>query len=843
MAPVRDAPDHGGLGTAVHQSEEAARVASTLLQAVEALREGAGTLGATATQSGDLLERLYAIAAQALQEETVPQGPVASDATDFPAIGAHALAVLKLGTWRWDRQSGRIELDAQHQTFLGLSGTSWEGTLGQLATRIHPDDRPRLRSIIGRARRTRQFDYRSVEMRVRHADGHWRRFVIDGQAVCDAGGRIIQVVGITREAGAEGHTLDALLDSQARLAAAERIADIGSFELDLRSRRMIGSDNLYWLFRLPAGKDHSPEILLDRVHQADRARLAAEIEQLRHHQHPLDVTFRIVRSDGVLRHVRTIGEITTTSNRRRRLLGTVQDITDKHLRETELDARTREQAAVMELGQLTLRQRGLGSLFETAVRSIDKVARPLGASLYRTDGDGLRCLASRGTLDAAPHSQELMHQHVRRLGSLSRGKPLILPLAGSEGHCCVSLPLIISGNGLWGMITLVLAQRLPLDWHLRDFLITIANVVTEGLRRHAAEEEARRAERALERTADAVILTGAGERIDYCNPAFTRITGYSLDDVLGQTPDMLFLDPSLRLQVRASLLATTQWRGEFVGRRRDGQNFTALLTVSRITHGEDADSVAVFSDISHLKAYEERLHHLAYHDTTTQLPNRSAFGEHLSALLADSRIDQRQLGLLYIDLDRFKYVNDSFGHAAGDQVLVELTARMRSVLREQDFLARLGGDEFAAILPQAGHNSCVEAARRLNQALHKPVQVNDESIYVSASIGVAAAPDDGRDAETLLAHADTAMYLAKQGGRNTFAFYPKAHDQLATKIMSTAAAMHRAIEHDEFEIHYQPGVDMRTGRIIRAEAPRGGADPAGRVHPRGRGTRRARAAR
>lgn len=815
MSPARETDHVHSLFTAMHQAGDCGAVASILLDAVEALRDASGNRGAIAG-SRDLLERLCTVAAQTLHDsgQATARGP----ASDSSMLGPQALAALRLAAWRWDRRSGHIELDALHQAFLGLPARAWTGTLGALAERVHPDDRPRLRSIIGRARRRRQFDYRAVEMRVRHADNHWRRFVVDGQAVCDASGRIIQVIGITREAGATGPTLDALLDSQARLAAAERIADIGSFELDLRTRRLLGSDNLYRLFRLPVGPESGPDTFLEHVCADDRDALVDTMAELYDRRDLLDTTFRIVRGDGLTRHVRAIGEVTRTRKHRRRLIGTVQDITDKHLRESELDARTREQAAVMELGQHTLRQFSLEPLFEAAVRSIEKVAQPLFTGLYRTDEEGLRCLVGSGAPDVAPPGQQLLRQHLGRLGSLSRGTPLSLPLDDSDSRCCVSVPLVVAGDTLWGMINVVLAQRLPLDWHLRDFLVTIANVVTEGLRRHAAEEEARRAQRALEDTADAVLLTGPGRVIYYCNPAFTRITGYSRDEVCGQKPDMLFLDPAQQPQIRASLQATGQWRGEFAGRRRDGQRFTALLTVSRITNGQNADSVAVFSDISHLKAYEERLHHLAYHDGTTQLPNRSAFGERLSAMLTDSRTDRRQLGLLYIDLDRFKYVNDSFGHAAGDRVLIELTARMRSALREQDFLARLGGDEFAAILPQADRGNCVEAARRLNQALRQPVQVNEESIYVSASIGIAAAPDDGREAEALLAHADSAMYLAKQGGRNTFAFCPTDSDQRAARVMSTAAALHRAIEHDEFEIHYQPGVDLRTGRIIRAEA-------------------------
>jgi diguanylate cyclase (GGDEF)-like protein len=241
--------------------------------------------------------------------------------------------------------------------------------------------------------------------------------------------------------------------------------------------------------------------------------------------------------------------------------------------------------------------------------------------------------------------------------------------------------------------------------------------------------------------------------------------------------------------------------------------------VTRDEVGQLQHYIGVFSDISLLKAHEEELHRIAHYDQLTGIPNRRLLSDRLAQALARSRRTQRSVAVCYLDLDGFKAVNDRFGHAGGDKLLVTITERLRGVLRTDDTLARLGGDEFVLLLTELGQSQeCRLALDRVLAIVKEPLKIEDKFVAVSASIGVSLYPDDDVDADTLLRHADQAMYLAKEGGKNSYHFFDPEHDHQIQTHRLNLQRLREALARGEFVLYYQPKADLASGEIIGAEA-------------------------
>ncbi len=281
-----------------------------------------------------------------------------------------------------------------------------------------------------------------------------------------------------------------------------------------------------------------------------------------------------------------------------------------------------------------------------------------------------------------------------------------------------------------------------------------------------AERNNRISRAVFENAAEAIIVTDSKNRIVQVNPAFTAITGYTPNEVRGQNPKLLHSgrhDAEFYARLWEEIEARGQWQGEIWNRRKSGDLYIEWLSITRVT-GDSGNGgyVATFSDITQRKAAEELIRHKAHHDPLTDLPNRTLFIDRLENGLATARRHERQMALLYVDLDRFKDVNDSLGHGAGDALLIQVAHRLSACLRDSDTVARLGGDEFAMILPEVSGNKDVEdVARRALQSLQAPFILAEGTATISGSIGVALYPDHGDNAELLQRHADAALYLAK----------------------------------------------------------------------------------
>lgn len=344
--------------------------------------------------------------------------------------------------------------------------------------------------------------------------------------------------------------------------------------------------------------------------------------------------------------------------------------------------------------------------------------------------------------------------------------------------------------------------------------------VTAG---HEAREKLRLLAGVFEHAHEGIMITDTTPCILDVNPAFSAITGYPREDVIGQHPEIL--TPARRgidALTRAALSAGDVWRGETWSRRRNGEVYPELRSVSAVRgpDGEISHYVTVFSDISQIKEHQKRLEKLAHYDALTHLPNRVLLAERLQRAIEHADRDGNLLAVCYIDLDGFKPVNDRYGHAAGDRLLVELGHRLRNALRDVDTVARLGGDEFAMLLGDLeDEDACDHVLRRLLDTVAQPFRVGGgDSITLSASIGVTLYPHDQSDADALVRHADQALYVAKQQGRNRFHVFDFEHDRRARAHQETLLGIEQALVAGEFEMYYQPRVNMRSGRVAGMEA-------------------------
>jgi diguanylate cyclase (GGDEF)-like protein/PAS domain S-box-containing protein len=307
------------------------------------------------------------------------------------------------------------------------------------------------------------------------------------------------------------------------------------------------------------------------------------------------------------------------------------------------------------------------------------------------------------------------------------------------------------------------------------------------------------------------------------NKKILEIFGYKEDEMLGQSSRIIYRHEDDFLEVGKEgyeiLKSGKTFSREFEMLRADGSPFWGKIIGKSIDDTVRKNSIWLFEDVSERKAADEKLYQLANFDALTQLANRSLFNIYLDEAIAKSKRHGKEFALLFVDIDRFKHINDSLGHEAGDRVLTEVSARVKSVLRESDILARLGGDEFTVILDDISDISAVEAvAKKILDEFNKPIIYKEKEVLTGCSIGISRYPKNGVIRSELLSSADSAMYYAKQSGRNRYSLYSDDIGESTNKYIQLSQALKKAVEHNEFELHYQPKIDMRTRDIVGAEA-------------------------
>jgi diguanylate cyclase (GGDEF)-like protein/PAS domain S-box-containing protein len=342
--------------------------------------------------------------------------------------------------------------------------------------------------------------------------------------------------------------------------------------------------------------------------------------------------------------------------------------------------------------------------------------------------------------------------------------------------------------------------------------------------RKKATEKLRLLGRIFNSTQDAITITDAKQNIIDVNPAFCEITGYNREEVIGKNPNILSSgrqEAEFYHEMWKKINEQGHWKGEIWNRKKTGEIYAEFLTISELkdSHGTLTNFVGIFSDITRVKQQQEELKLLAHYDVLTKLPNRILFADRFQQAVKHSKRSELLLAVCFLDLDDFKPVNDHFSHEVGDQLLIEVAARITACIREEDTVARLGGDEFAILLGDiVSLEHCQQTMERVHHSLAKPYQINGVSHQVTASSGITLYPSDKGDIDTLLRHADQAMYLAKQSGRNRYQLFNVEQEQETTNKNYRLAEIEEALLNKEFCLYYQPKVNIITGKVFGAEA-------------------------
>ncbi|MDY7574639.1 EAL domain-containing protein [Actimicrobium sp. CCI2.3] len=352
---------------------------------------------------------------------------------------------------------------------------------------------------------------------------------------------------------------------------------------------------------------------------------------------------------------------------------------------------------------------------------------------------------------------------------------------------------------------------------------SICTQSTDTTDKRRADEQLRLAAKVFDRSGEAIAITDANAVILTVNDVFTKITGYAVSEVVGRDPRMLGSGqhpPEFFEAMWSSLLANGNWQGEIINRRKNGEIYPEWLSINSVNadDGSVINYVSIFRDITAIKNSQRRIEFLATHDELTGLPNRTLLNDRLKHAILVARRNRQKLAVLFIDLDNFKNINDSLGHDVGDILLRQATERLQHSVRDSDTLARLGGDEFVAVLGDVDADDINLVAGRIVDTIGASFQINGNNLFVSASIGISVFPDDGDDSVTLLKSADTAMYSAKERGRNQYQFFANEMKMIALQRMTLETGLRLAIETGDFRMVYQPKVHIHTGAIVGAEA-------------------------
>jgi diguanylate cyclase (GGDEF)-like protein/PAS domain S-box-containing protein len=355
-------------------------------------------------------------------------------------------------------------------------------------------------------------------------------------------------------------------------------------------------------------------------------------------------------------------------------------------------------------------------------------------------------------------------------------------------------------------------------------IIALLGLTRDITKRKQAEERLKLAARVFSEAHEGILITDPQGIFIDVNPTFCEITGYSSEEIIGKNTSLLKSgrhSSEFYRDLWNTLIQDKHWQGEVWNRKKNGELYAELLTISALldNQGVVINYIGLFSDITQSKLQIQMLESLAHNDPLTQLPNRVTFADRLTQSIARSKRDKSLLAICFLDLDGFKQVNDQFGHDIGDQVLIEVASRIKNCIREQDTVSRHGGDEFALLLDDmTSFQECEQALRRIQQAIAEPYLINGETISIGASIGLTLYPQDDADADTLLRHADHAMYQAKVEGKNRYYLFDASQDLQIIDHHKQLHEIELAFQADQFCLYYQPKVNIKTGQVVGVEA-------------------------
>ncbi|HLP99008.1 MAG TPA: EAL domain-containing protein [Sideroxyarcus sp.] len=585
--------------------------------------------------------------------------------------------------------------------------------------------------------------------------------------------------------------------SERNLKRSQHVAKLGTWRLDIPKNKLEWSEETYSMLGVDRNTPLTLEVFFSCIHPDDREAVGAAWQAALRGA-PYDIEHRVL-VNGRVKWVREQAELDFSAKGTPLTgIGTVLDITRHKQAEQALRDSQKSQQAIIDTALDAVIQMNEDGLITGWNKQAEKT---FGWSLPEALGMPLH------ELIIPPEKRDL---HVRGLQRVMSG--------GDER-------MLNSRNEV---------EAVHRDGHRLQIELAVTRIRFNGRTEFSAfirdisqrkqeEEQLRLAAKVFQGTNEAILISDADNRIVTVNDAFIRTMGYSIDEIKGCNPNMFSSgnhDDNFYEGMWRSLNENGHWQGEIVDRDKHGRLVYKQMTINAVKNqqGVVTNYVAIASDISERKEYDKNVHFLAYYDVLTGLPNRTLLRDRIGQMIATSHRDRQSFALLFLDLDRFKYINDSMGHSVGDRLLQSVAQRLQGCVREGDTVSRIGGDEFIVLLREIDEQGVTLVAEKLLKALATPYDLGGQIISTYASIGIALYPEHATDIDVLMKNADAAMYRAKEDGRNNFKFFtPEMHFR-ANQIFSMEKDLRVALEQDQFTLVYQPQVELATGRICGVES-------------------------
>ncbi|GAB3542938.1 hypothetical protein GCM10027343_15770 [Noviherbaspirillum agri] len=726
------------------------------------------------------------VAIENISERKTLQDSLQRIANDLAKVDA----IAPVGSWKWNLRTNEITGSTELSQIYGLPARK-PLPVAAILDRILPEDREKVRAAMLTAV-DEQKPYQ-IEYRVQLPDGTTRLVSSNGEVYRrDAQGKPQVVIGMVQDITQRKDAERALRESERRFQQLFDNAGDGIFianqdgvyiDVNRNACRMLGyaRDEL-------VGKHITDLIASEDVERLRQSKLAFQQDV----EHVQVAEWNLKRKDGSFLPT----EISARFLPDGRWMAIVRDISERQRMQLQLERHTAE----------------INDLYENAPCGYHSVDRDLViVRINKTELDWLgytreELVGKKKIADLqTPKSRITYLKKVKELAEKGELRNLELELVRKDGSV---MPALMNSTAIYD--------------EKGDFASSRTTVfdVTKLVQ---AQKELRRAATVFEHTKDAIVVADGSGTILAVNKAFTEITGYRPEEVLGKNPRLLKSgrqDAAFYEKLWNTLKTSGNWQGEIWDRRKSGDIFPTWQSITAVKdeNGRVTDYISVFSDITTIKNTEEQLTQLAYHDTLTGLPNRLLYNDRLDHALQHARRHKRRVGLLLLDLDRFKLINDTLGHSAGDKLLEIVADRLRVSVRGEDTVARLSGDEFAIVMGELTRTEDAAAlARKIIDAMSEPLQLGEHTLTTSVSIGISIFPDDAQDKETLCKSGDVALYAAKEKGRNCYEFYTPSMTQRATEVLAINRGLRHAVSHNELVLYYQPQISLATGRIAGIE--------------------------
>ena len=716
---------------------------------------------------------------------------------DSEAMLSKAQEIAHIGTWRWNPTTNDLVLSDEIPRIYGRESNVSQGDVLKLVKETtHPDDWVRLRSLIDKALNEKTTS--SIEYRVVRPNGEVRCIWADGTVIQDQHGNLIELFGVIQDITERKRTEQALRESEERFRNLVENAPEAIILYDVETQHVV---------------DASPKGF--ELLGMDREKL-------------LNISFNDICAPvqpGGISLDQAINNISRTISKGVVPIPAFEWIfMNKHEEQIPCEVRLVRlitQGRSLYLASITdIRERKRS---ENLITRLGRIIDYSSNEIYVFDADTLRFLqVNHGAqLNTGYDIDELLAltplDMAPRLDK-NTFKKLLAPLIKGREECVLVNTQFKRRDGSSYPV------EMRLQFSPQETPPVFLAIVQDITQRETDEAQMAKLSSALQQTADAVVITDNNGVIEYVNSAFENITGYSSTEVMGKNPSLLNSGKHPKgfyKKMWKIISAGNVFRDVIVNRKKDGALFYEEQTITplRDMSGKVINYIATGKDITERMQTQERLHHLAYHDVITELPNRSLLMERLEQALVRARRHKREVAILFLDLDRFKNINDTLGHMVGDLLLQQVSVRISKLVRNSDTVARLGGDEFAILLDDlTSYSDIAHIAQNVLNAFNRHFKMDKHELFVNTSIGISVYPTDGKDGASLLKNADVAMYKAKKLGGNNYQFYTADMTTIAFERLSMENSLRRALDRSEFELYYQPQLIVDTGKITTFEA-------------------------